>query len=107
MKNSKIRHRHIKNGFINGRSSPVLVIQLGTGNFSTSMIDGLKTSYIAYTNFVGGDIVLDEKNDPIYVDNVAMIPFFQTLHLTDYTQNLNVDWGSFKCKLNDQRIFFF
>lgn len=98
----KIYYRHMKNGVINGHRTPILAIQLGNGKFSSSLIEGLKTSYVAYTCFSGGEtIILDKKINHIFINNFPMTPFFDSLLLSNYTQDLMVDWGLFKCKLNN------
>lgn len=92
--------RFTKNGFINGRSTSFLAIQNGIETFKNTLIDGLTTAFIAYTNFDGKEILLTPW-ERIQMNGEKKSPHFQSLHLRDYSQDPKVDWGLFNCKFND------
>lgn len=90
-------HRFAKNGFINGRPTPFLAIEIGRAIFDNNVVEGLSPAYIAYTNFNGEEIILTSW-ERIRIDDKPVRPHFHSLLLRDYSQDPEVNWGSFKCK---------
>lgn len=94
-------YRFAKNGYINGRVTPFLVVQLVYGCMTNSKIKGLNNSYLTYIDFIDDEIFLSAW-ERIYIDNKDDMPYFHSLRLTDYSQDPKFDWGLFKCKFNYQ-----
>lgn len=103
---SKFNQRFTKNGYINGRSTPFLAIDLASGNFTHTYIEGLSSLYVAYVNFIGKNVTLTPW-ERIRIDDKPERSFFETLLLTDYEQDTEVDWATFKCKFNHQIKYFY
>lgn len=90
--------RLVKNGYINGRLTTFLVIQLAYGCMINTSIQGLKYWYLMYVDFIGAEIKISAW-ERIRIDDKEEQPFFDKLLLTDYSQDPNFEWGCFKCKL--------
>lgn len=89
----------IKNGYINGRSTPLLVIQIKSGTLFNTSIRGLNILYLTYIDFIDAYIKITPW-ERIRMNGIEIIPNDQLIRLTDYSQNSSVDWGQFKCKFN-------
>lgn len=99
-KEDKGFRRLAKSAFINGCPAPLLAIKFDIRSFSRSIIDGLSNTYISFIHFIDEDVILTWEL--IRIDNKDQRSFFKKFRLTNYTQDPNVDWGLFQCKL-----FFF
>lgn len=96
-KKFQIFHRLAPIGYINGYPSPFLAFNFGTGNVTKFSIEGLTTSFIAYTEFEGEVIYLTDWAR-IRINDKPIRPYFKSLHLTDYTQDPEVGYGLYNCK---------
>lgn len=92
----QVYHRFVRNGFINGRPTPFLVVKIVPQSSHKTSINGLSNLYIAYTSFIGEEITFTNANR-ILIDDKESEMYIYSLRLTDYTQDPTVDWGTFKC----------
>lgn len=81
-----------RNGYINGRSTPFLVIQINNWFLTKCIIKGLDVIYIMYSDLVGKTIELSAWED-IYINGEKKSPHFESLDLTDYSQDPKYVWG--------------
>lgn len=90
-------NRLAKDGYINGRSTPFLVVQIKDKYWTSTTIKGLDMTYIQYSLFVGKEIRITEWED-IHINGTLKKAYFQSLLLTDYSQNRNFEWATYKSK---------
>lgn len=82
------------------------MIQVKDGFLRHTTIKGINISYYVYTSFIGQEILITAWQR-VRINGKEIIPYFRSLHLTNYSQNLTLDWGQFKCKFNQLRNFDF